>query len=795
MKNTKKLLVGVLSVAALLGTGVAAWTIGGELTNDSKEVKPTVETEVYTRDLALSITAVDEEIVFDSEADLSVDYKVKAIKGGEAADDFDPYNLDNYKKVAAEYEPDLTVSVKAIDATTSEELDSNDPFFTYVKLPKAQEIHYEDWLADEYKDKGYPVNITLEWGEKYGNPQDYIDTNPEGWDQAKQREWINSVVADLQNVNFQFLFEVKGVEGEDVPPVEEETGAVTLPEVADSKLTIDGYDAEKRTVTAGTHTITITTEEGKVVKNKKLTIMEGETPVEVDLDESSLTRAVGHTYTYEHKFKAGVAYSFEYTVVDEEVTVTEFTVTYTNGGTNGTISVTNEAGAVTSGEKVIKDSKITVKVDANEGFKIDTVTVGESVETVNNSTFTKEYTVTSDLTISAVYSEISTEPEYKVYQTGKLGLYQQELKKAYYFDGTISGGRFLGTTDVFEDAVELTSYKVDENYYLRFLDSESKEKYLAAGLNSDSKTAFIIQDEPFAWSYNEEYDTYVAAIMKSETETEDYYIGTYGNFDTFSLSGTYRFGDEGNLVANIVSEEIVVELKGITIEASSYEIQEGLTTTLKSTLDPTYAPGEVTYEVVPNSGEGEVKIDGNVVTGVKEGKVQIVGKVGEIESEPITITVTPKSETPAEVNYEYKFNTSAGFMEDGGNITLGDINWDYDKSGFFGYQSSYGGLQIGSKNSVQTEPWKITTKLPDGAIITDYKVGVKAGGDNASYKIASDALGETILKEGKYNKGSSTMTYAEESGVEYSATNFTIILQAQTQALYLCSISFTYYVA
>lgn len=33
MKNTKKLLVGVLSVAALLGTGVAAWTIGGGINN------------------------------------------------------------------------------------------------------------------------------------------------------------------------------------------------------------------------------------------------------------------------------------------------------------------------------------------------------------------------------------------------------------------------------------------------------------------------------------------------------------------------------------------------------------------------------------------------------------------------------------------------------------------------------------------------------------------------------------------------------------------------------------------
>ena len=796
MKNTKKLLVGVLSVAALLGTGVAAWTIGGGLTNDSKGVEPTVVTDVKTRDLALSITAVDEKIVFDSEADLSVDYKVKAIKGAQAADDFDPYNLDNYKKVAAEYEPDLTVSVKAIDATTSKELDKNDPFFTYVKLPKAKEIHYEEWLDAQYKDKGYPVKIELEWvklDEKYDGPQDYIDANPEAWEQKKQREWINSVVTDLQNVNFQFLFQVKGVKGEDVPPVEEETGTVTLPEVAGSTLRIDGYDPEKGTVTAGTHTITITTEEGKIVKDNTLTVVEnGKNKPPVELTESGVARATTHTYTATYNFVAGATYSFKYEVVDETPDEPD-PVTYkvaVEENENGTITVTDEAGEPI-GETVNEGAKINVNVKANEGFKIDTVTVGEDAQTVNNSTFEKEYTVTSDLTISAVYSEISTEPEYEEFQAGKLGLYQQKLKKAYYFDGTITNDRFLGTTDVFEDAVKITSYKSNENYYLSFIDSNDDVKYLAAGLNDNGDTAFFIQDEAFIWSYNQEYDTYVATIDKKG----DYYIGTYGTYNTFSLSGTYRFGGEGNLVANIVSEEIVVELKGIKIEASSYEIQEGLTTTLKSTLDPTYAPGEVTYEVVPNSGEGEVSIDDNVVTGIKAGKVQIVGRSGDIVSEPITITVTPKSETPAEVNYEYKFNTSEGFMEDGGNITLGDINWDYDKSGFFGYQTTYGGLQIGSKNSVQTEPWKITTKLPDGAIITDYKVGVKAGGDNASYKIASDALGETILKEGKYNKGSSTMTYAEESGVEYRATNFTIILQAQTQALYLCSISFTYYVA
>lgn len=641
MKNTKKLLVGVLSVAALLGTGVAAWTIGGELTNDSKEVKPTVETEVFTRDLALDITAVDETILFDSNADLSVDYKVKAIKGGEAADDFDPYNLDNYKKVAAEYEPDLTVSVKAIDATTSEELDSNDPFFTYVKLPKAQEIHYEDWLADEYKDKGYPVNITLEWGEKYGNPQDYIDTNPEGWDQAKQREWINSVVADLQNVNFQFLFEVKGVEGEDVPPVEEETGAVTLPEVAGSTLSIDGYDPEKGTVTAGTHTITITTDEGKVVKNKKLTIMEGETPVEVDLEESPLTRAVGHTYTYEHEFKAGVVYSFDYSVVNEEVTVTEYTVTYTKESTSGTITVTNEAGAVTSGAKVVKDSKITVKVEANRGFKIDTVTIGVDVQTVNNSTFEKEYTVTSDLTISAVYSEISTEPEdpmanYEVFQSGRFGTYNKSLKESYYFTGKMDS-YYLATSTNFADGVVVTSYKNNENYYLRFDDPESgTKKYIGANYDSGHYN-ILIQDEPYAWSYDETYNAYTGLVNNKKQ-----FIGSY-TFNTLSLQ-QYQYIDE-NSIAVITEEEIVVEATGLLIKASSNEVEVGKSITLSKTVTPDYAPGEVIYEVL-EGGTGEVTLKDNKVTGVAEGKVQIVGKIGNVTSEPITITVTPKSEDP-----------------------------------------------------------------------------------------------------------------------------------------------------
>ena len=664
------------------------------MTSHSETLDPTVVETIGTRDIELNVAKKDsnDTIVFDSTPDLDITYTVKAVAADGAAVGFDPYELKNFEKVAEEYQPDLTITTKAYDVTNKEqrvELTAEDDFYKYVKLPEVQTVDYKTWLAS--KDNGYDVKLTFAWSDTYGNPQEYVDSELAAKSATEQRTFIEGVIAALKNVQFEFVFEVKGVEGEDVPPV------------------------------------------------------------------------------------------------------TKYAVTYTNEGTNGTITVTNEAGNVTSGATVEENTKITVKVTANEGFKIDTVTVGEEVETVGNTTFEKEYTVTSDLTISAVYSENIAEPEYEVFQTGKLGLYQQELKKAYYFDGTITNGRFLGTIDIFEDAVEFTSYKSNDNYYLKFVDAQGTDKYLAAGLNSDNNTAFSIQDEPFIWSYNEEYDTYVAAI---DTKG-DYYIGTYGNFNTFSLSGTYRFGEEGNYIASIVSEEIIVKATDITIEANSYEVQEGLTTTLKSTLVPSYAPGEVVYEVVPNSGEGEVRIDGNVVTGVKVGTVQIVGKIDGIESKPITITVTPKSDTPVSVQYTYTFDgLPSGMTTSAGNVTLGEANWNYDESVHIGYQGTYKGLQIGKGGTAQSNPRKISTKLPDGAIVTSYNVKVNAGG-KGHCKISFDATGETAVKETDFAKvDQGTFTNITESEVEYNASYFTITLNAlDTKAIYLNSISFTYYVA
>ena len=775
----------------------------GGLTSNTAEAEPEIVTTVNNRDIKLVVEAKDDKIKFDSEDDLEVTYNVKAQRGDKTDVNFDPYDLTNYANIADEYKPDLTVTTKAVDKESGEELKADNPFFDYIVLPKAKTIYYDTWLASVNKDLGQDITLEFAWGEEVGglNPQVYADKNNLGLSKTDQEKWFNTLTDTLSGVKFQFVFEVKGVK-EDVPPVEEETGEVTLPTVEGSTLSIEGLKDGKLPV--GEHTITITTDEGKVVKDNKLTVVENGVEKEVPLTENALTRATAHTYTATYNFVKGATYSFKYELDDEEVPQPTTYKVSVEGNENGTITVT-EAGEPI-GPTVNEGSKIKVSVKANDGFNIDTVTVGEEIETVNNSTFEKEYTVTSDLTISATYSEIKTEPEYEVYQTGKLGLYQQALRKAYYFDGTITGGRFLGTTDVFEDAVELTSYKSNDVYYLKFVDSEGKDKYLAAEMNGDKKSAFLIQDSPYGWTYNKEYNTYVTTLDKSETEKADYYIGAYNNFDTFSLSETKYIANEGNYAANLVDKEIVIEVTDVTIEVSSNEVEVDKSVTLSSAITPDYASGEVTYEVL-DGGTGEVTIDGSRVTGVKEGTVQIVGKVGNVTSDPITITVIPNSGTPEVVEYSYNFEGNPGLELDGGTIELGGVSWSYDKiqtnsaanKPYVGNATTgYSGVQIGSSKNPLDVPWTIKTSLSEGAVITSYNVTLNTGTRTTGGAKYTISFGEHT-NEGTFNRQDKVgdnypVTVVTESDLSISANEFAITLSSDNNVL-LCSISFTYYIA
>lgn len=166
------------------------------------------------------------------------------------------------------------------------------------------------------------------------------------------------------------------------------------------------------------------------------------------------------------------------------------------------------------------------------------------------------------------------------------------------------------------------------------------------------------------------------------------------------------------------------------------------------------------------------------------------------ESEPLPdIPETPNEE--GVYTFDYTFEGSP-FSKTGGEAVLNDRVWNYDASAFFGKApSGYHGVQIGSKNSPQTEPWNLTTELPEGATITSYEVVL-----NTSATVQEKAATYTISfgdheKTGTFIRGDkvgddySATTVSEES-LTVSAESFKLTLKTGEKALYIASISFSY---
>lgn len=575
MRNSKKLLIGVLSVAALIGTGYAAWTIGGVFTDATQDLNPIVEETIGTRDIALDVSKDPEDnIKFDSKADLSVTYNVKAVKAEtNLIEGFDPYDLSYYEKVAEDYQPDLTVSARALDSTTGKPLDPSDEFFKIVNLPKEVTYEYNQWLAKDYKDNGFPVELVFTWGDFTGglNPQEYVDSQLASKTQKEQRAFLQNIIDNLKGVKFEFTFKVEGTVIDNPKPVEDTTGEVTAPSVANSTFLIDG-EAISGKIKAGEHQITITTADGKVVKDNKLIVVENGVDKEVTLTEP-LTRAA-HTYTATYNFLKDATYSFEYSVVDEEV-----------------------------------------------------------VE----------------------------EPDF--IEKGKLGFWNKANSAAYYFTGNMDG-YYGGTTTNFGSAADLTVFKNEDNKYIIQIDDTNT--YIGAKVDNGHNN-FVITDTEYAWDYDKTYDTYTTILNGVK-----YFMGTHGTFDTIGLSEYDKYINKPeNYIARISENEIldpsVPEEESVTISANPSTIKVGDSSTLSYELSPEDAviDGTISYEVI-GTNDGVVSIEESKVTGLKEGSVQIVGKIGTLTSNTITIKVITE-DTPVGESVVYEYVPS--FDPENGNFS------------------------------------------------------------------------------------------------------------------------------
>ncbi len=179
---------------------------------------------------------------------------------------------------------------------------------------------------------------------------------------------------------------------------------------------------------------------------------------------------------------------------------------------------------------------------------------------------------------------------------------------------------------------------------------------------------------------------------------------------------------------------------------------------------------------------------------------------GEIQGNAILTDVKPAPlpaipETPNEegvYTFDYTFEGSP-FSTTGGEAVLNDRVWNYDASSRFGTGSNgYQGVQIGTTNAPQTEPWHLTTELPEGATITSYEVVLNAGATAqekaATYTISfgdHEKTGTFIRGKDKVDGVYPTTTVSEES-LTVSAESFTLTLKTGEKALYIASISFSY---
>ena len=106
---------------------------------------------------------------------------------------------------------------------------------------------------------------------------------------------------------------------------------------------------------------------------------------------------------------------------------------------------------------------------------------------------------------------------------------QNNIEETLYFNGTITGGKYLGTTKKFSEAVTVKSEMEGEGFRLYFMDGETKT-YIEI---VDGKAALNTEVKGNVWTYSQEGNTFVTKCGDT-----DYYLGCYKTYDTFSASKT-----------------------------------------------------------------------------------------------------------------------------------------------------------------------------------------------------------------------------------------------------------------
>lgn len=209
-----------------------------------------------------------------------------------------------------------------------------------------------------------------------------------------------------------------------------------------------------------------------------------------------------------------------------------------------------------------------------------------------------------------------------------IGVEQGNLGETFFSTGLMSGHYGASTTNPY-DAVTWTVGNTAEGYTFT-----NGDKYIGVTVSGEYTNISFDFAEPFYFEYDETYNTFKVSLTV-EGETGYYYIGTYNNFNTFSVSSISYIAT--SFPMHLYTVEEAPAAIGIKVNASAESMYVGDTVELSTDVFPTYGQvdGDVSYA---SSNTGVATVEGNVVTGVSAGTTVITATAGAFTSS-VTLTV------------------------------------------------------------------------------------------------------------------------------------------------------------
>ena len=335
-------------------------------------------------------------------------------------------------------------------------------------------------------------------------------------------------------------------------------------------------------------------------------------------------------------------------------------------------------------------AKITLQSEATTASITGTFTLG---------TITKTKTIEFNLAKkSAVVTQTVTSPV--IGQAYKFFTIQENLGGFYYFTGEYSDDRnqYGKSSKDVNEAVDVYLEAAEGNKYYLTFGTGANKKYITivASVGTDSKTGAektytnfnITNTKPAnAFTFNTTYNTLVMSIEDPLTKkTADYYMGTYGTYDTFSASViTYAATSFPSHLGTVVDsstikdeDKVAAEKEGLSIESDEFFTDAEINLALKGSI---YDDVKITW----TSDNAAAVVNGGKLV-ITQGATDITAKItatltcgAATATKEFTITIAKIVTMPYQTGKEYLLGMVHGKLQ---NKTL-YLNGKMDSQGYY----------------------------------------------------------------------------------------------------------------